>query len=59
MQFAVSVELCVRMSEEDGKMLCLLPLPLPRVVRSRSVAFYPLDAALLFLVVGLGTFPWR
>jgi hypothetical protein len=53
------LDFCVCMGEEDCQVLCLLPLPLPRVVRCRPVALDALDAALLLLVVGFGTFPWR
>ena len=58
-QLCICLELCFCYGEQDCQVLCLLPLPLPRVVRCRPVALDALDAALLLLIVGFGTFPWR
>ena len=56
---AVCIELGIRTSEQNRKVLGLLSLPLPGVVCSGPVALYPLNAALLLLLISLRTLARR
>lgn len=55
----VGVECSVGSGKMDGEILCLLPFAFPRIVSGSAIALDSFDAALLFLIVGLGALSRR